>query len=268
MKAAIRHLGRHSRVFGGIVFIQGILLIAFVQGLDFSNDIPETQGLLREIFPGRSGQLISGLTVFGLLLTTGSTASQMAGMYQTIVLLLTSLALIWTLRQTHAKVKVRIRDAFYKGMYPLVPFLLVLMVIALQLIPFAIGNALFNIAVQGGIAVTDIEKLLWGIFFALTAVLSLYMLASSVFALYIVTLPDMSPMQALRSARNLVRYRRWEVMRKLLILPVLMVLIGMLLLLPIIMFIPSAAVGVFFILSLAALPVTHAYLYGLYRELL
>ncbi len=52
--------------------------------------------------------------------------------------------------------------------------------------------------------------------FFLLAMLTLIYVKSSLFALYIVTLPDMTPMKALRSARELARYRRWTVLRKIL----------------------------------------------------
>ena len=45
----------------------------------------------------------------------------------------------------------RVRDAYYRGMFPLVPFVLVLALIGLQLLPLVIGATLYNIAVTNGI---------------------------------------------------------------------------------------------------------------------
>ena len=58
---------------------------------------------------------------------------------------------------------------------------------------------------QRKIAIGALEKAIWWIFLGLTGLLSAYMISSSVFALFISTLPNMTPMKALRSARNLVR---------------------------------------------------------------
>ena len=89
-------------------------------------------------------------------------------------------------------------------MYPLIPFILVLLVCCLQLLPLIIGSSLYSLVVSNGIAVQPIEKFVWALLFASLALLSLYMITSSLFALYISTLPDMTPMKALRSARELV----------------------------------------------------------------
>src|SRR5690606_28518012 len=118
---------------------------------------------------------------------------------QMLLLLIASLAIIWALRKTHGDVKVRARDAFYQGMYPLIPFILVLLVIGLQLLPLLLGSSLYSLVTTNGIAVHAIEQTAWLLLFGGLSLLSLYMLSSSLFALYIVTLPNMTPMKALRS---------------------------------------------------------------------
>ena len=60
------------------------------------------------------------------------------------------------------------------------------------------------------------------------------------FALYIVTLPDMTPMKALRSARELVRYRRWTVLRKVLFLPLMLLVVAAIIMVPIIILADAA----------------------------
>jgi hypothetical protein len=94
------------------------------------------------------------------------------------------------------------------------------------------------------------------------------MVSSSIFALYIVTLPDVTPMQALRSARELVRYRRWSIARKVLFLPVSLLVIAAVIMVPVILLVTPASEWVFFILSMLSIAVIHSYMYSLYRELL
>jgi hypothetical protein len=94
------------------------------------------------------------------------------------------------------------------------------------------------------------------------------MLSSSLFALYIVTLPDMTPLTALRSARQLVRYRRWTVLRKIFWLPVALLILAAVIMVPIIIWLTAIAQWVFFLLTMFSLVATHAYMYNLYRELL
>jgi hypothetical protein len=267
---SLLHLRRNWKLFGGIVLIYLLLTIVLVKGFGVSgSNIPELKSTLQQLFTGATGQLTTGFTLFGLLLgTTGSVSGDVAGAYQSILLVITSLVLIWALRQTMSGTRVKVKEAFYKGLYPLVPFLLVLLVIGLQFIPLLIGNFLYATVFGNGLAVTAPEKIVWVIIFVLLAVLTLYMVSSSVFALYIVTLPDVTPMQALRSARELVRYRRWSIARKVLFLPLSLLVIAAVIMIPVILVITPASEWIFFMLSMLSLAVIHSYMYSLYRELL
>ena len=94
------------------------------------------------------------------------------------------------------------------------------------------------------------------------------MICSSLFALYIVTLPNVTPMKALRSARQLVLHRRFLVLRKILFMPLALLVLGAIIMIPLIIFLTFAAEWIFFLLSMFVLTVVHAYMYTLYRELL
>ena len=109
---------------------------------------------------------------------------------------------------------------------------------------------------------------MWGLLLLLLVIWSFYMITSSIFAIYIATLPDVRPMQALRSARGLVRHRRWLVMRKVLFMPLALLIIGIVVMLPVIFLLPVLAELIFFLLSMSALVLAHAYMYIFYRELI
>ncbi|MEO7364529.1 MAG: hypothetical protein ABIV43_03420 [Candidatus Saccharimonadales bacterium] len=261
-------LWRHKRLFVGITLIYAVFNLIFVQGLSGSTDLTSLKASLQEVFGGGSA-ISASLTIFAVLLTSSSSGqADTTGGYQLFLILIVSLAVIWALRETLAGVRVRVRDAYYRGMYPLVPFILVLAVIGLQTIPLAVGGSLYSIVVSNGIAVYAAEKFLWALLFGLCALLSIYMISSSVFALYIVTLPDMTPMRALRTARELVRHRRWTVLRKVLVLPFLLLVMAAAIMLPVILLVTPAAQWVFYLLTMFATVVVHVYLYSLYRELL
>jgi hypothetical protein len=258
-----------KKLFLGIVVIYGLLTLVLVQGLGNTSDIQSLKDSFSGAASGQLGHLVSGLAIFSFLVaSSGNSANTSSSPYQTILVLFISLVVIWALRQTMAGAVVRVRDAFYRGTYPLMVFLLVLLVVCLQLLPLYIGAQLYSFVVTGGIAVLLIEKVLWGMLFFLLALLSLYMLASSLFALYISTLPDMTPMKALRSARELVRYRRWTVLRKLLYLAFILLLVAFIIMLPFILLLTAVAAWVFFILSMVGIVLVHAYMYTLYRDLL
>jgi hypothetical protein len=266
---SLKLLVNNWKLFGGIVLVYIILDVLLVKGLHSTSGIPQLKESLSSLLTGVTAQVTTGFSAFSLLLgSAGNAPTPISGAYQSMLLVLTSLVLIWALRQVTAKEKASARDAFYKGTYPLVQFLVVLLVIFLQLVPLAIGNFLYKIVFSQGIAVTSPEKVLWAVLLFLLAILSLYMASSSIFALYIVTLPDMRPMQALRSARELVRYRRWAVMRKVIFLPFILLVLSAVITIPFILFVTVAAEWIFFVLTMIALPVIHSYMYSLYRELL
>ena len=268
-KMSFKTVWQNKKLFLTISLIYGILSLILVQGIAGASDTTTLKDSLDEIFKGQFGSVASSLSVFAIMLgSAGNSSSQPAGAYQLFLGLITSLALIWALRQTLAGKKVKAKDSFYKGIYPLIPFILVLIVVALQLIPFIIGSTLYNLVITNGIAIHLIEKIIWGLLFLALATLSFYMLTSSVFGLYIVTLPDMTPMKALRSARDLVKNRRLLIFRKIIGLPVVMLFAAAVVMVPIIMFITPLASWVFFALTMLSLLAIHAYMYTLYRELL
>lgn len=260
---------QHWKIFGGITLVYLLLTLLLVSGFGSRLDVPELKTELQNIFTGSTADLTTGLTLFGLLLgTTNAAASEGGAAYQSMIIIMISLAVIWTLRQVMASQPASVRDAFYKGMYPLVPFVLILLIMGLQLIPFFIGTVMYTAAGSAGVASTLLEQVIWGTLLFLLTLVSLYMLTSSVLALYIVTLPNMRPLAALRSARGLVRHRRWTVMRKILFLPVILLVIGAVITVPLVLFAAPIAHWVFLVLTMSALVVSHAYIYSLYRELL
>lgn len=235
---SLKKLWQNKRLFGGMLLVYALLSLLFVKTYNESAQPDET-------------------------------ALAVARTYQIILFILMSLAVIWGLRKTSSsKQQLRLRDSFYKSTHPLVSFILVLLVICLQLIPILIANFLYAQIFNSGIAATPIEQGLWALLFACMVTLSLYMVSSSIFSLYIVTLPDVSPMQALRSARDLVKFRRWAIVRKLVFLIMSGLILSAVILIPMIIFVPVIAEWLSFALSLVALFVVHSYLYNLYRELL
>jgi hypothetical protein len=127
---------------------------------------------------------------------------------------------------------------------------------------------LYGTIIGANIAATGVEQALWALLALVLSMVSLYMITSSIFALYIVTLPDMSPMHALRSARQLVANRRWTIMRKLLFLPVVLFVLAAVIVLPVILFATPVVPLVFYTLSMLLLPMLHGYMYTLYRSLI
>ncbi len=255
-------LWRHKKLFAGIVLIYAVASLILVQGNN-SIDIQSLKNNLSSTFKEQGSEVATSLSIVGYLLSSSAGSA-----YQIVLLIIVSLACIWALRQVTADHKVRARDAYYRGMSPLVPFVLVLAVAVVQLIPLALGATAYNIITTYGVVSGPVEITIWIAAAIFLTVWSVYMVLPTLISLYLVTLPDMTPRQALRSARRLARFRRWDIIRKLLLLIVVLLLILSLLMVPIIMFVASLAGWIFFVLSLFLILFIHAYIYSLYRELL
>ena len=273
LRGALGVLRKNWVPFVGIMIIYGILNLLLVQSFNATNggnSLDQTRTNLNSINGSSStwGNLLSSAMLFAYMASSsGNVGSSTAGAYQMMLTVVASLALIWVLREVYAGKKVRIRDGFYWGMYPLVQFMLVIAVVLIQLIPVVVGGYIYNMVTQG-IAATGVEMILWLIFLAFLALISLYMLTASLFAIYIVCLPDMTPMVALKSSLELVRYRRWTVMRKILFLPVFLFVAAGIVIIPLIFIAPVVAGVTFLFTSMFGLPIIHSYMYRLYRELL
>jgi hypothetical protein len=266
---SLKVLSKFWKFFLLIMIIYGILDLILVRNLANGSSLSQLKSVLDPFSKTNTSQVSNGLTLFLYLLgNSNNSNSSNAGVYQTILLIIVSLAIIWGLRQAYNGIHARLRDAFYKGMYPLIMFFLILIVIGLQFLPLILGATLYNLVINNGIAVYTVEKWLWGLLFFIMALATIYMICSSIFALYIVTLPDMTPMKALRSARELVVHRRWEVLRKIIFLPIALIIIATIIMIPLLLAATPVAVWVFFVMTIAALVVIHSYVYALYRELL
>ncbi len=253
------------QLFTGIVLIFGVMQLVFVQGFGNTGDIATVKSTVASALgTADTGAFSTGLASFGYLLGKASAGSA----YQALSVLITSLALIWAIRQVYAAERPRIRDGFYQGMAPLVPFVLVLLTIAVQVLPAVIITYLFSYASTSGVVSHGVEYLLWIVLISSSYLLTFYMICSSVFALYIVTLPGMTPLKALRGARELVRFRRWMVMRRIAFLPIALGGLAGLVIVPLIMFVPTVAGYIFILVSLFGIAVIHSYMYRLYKELL
>lgn len=249
-------LWNQRKTFVWISVVYAALSIVFVQGF--------ASGTLS----GNAGNLRNGVGAFVSAIGSASAASNStASAYQSFIVIIFSLAIIWTLRQAMANQVTSAIGALYNGMHPLVQFILILLTIGLQFLPSVIGGLLYSTVVSGGIAVNLYEQFFWLVIFIILTGLSLYMATSSIIALYIVTLPDITPIIALRKAKELVAGRRFFVLRKILFLPIVLAVVLAVIVLPLSLILPVVARVIMFLSTLFMLPVVHAYLYTLYREL-
>ncbi|MEX1995409.1 MAG: hypothetical protein WD887_01365 [Candidatus Saccharimonadales bacterium] len=253
----------------------GILLIYLTLNFIFSGGIGKDYSLVAEIkgyiqdSPTHLSALGSALAGFGLLASgsDGSGTSASTG-FTSILLVIVSLTTIWALRHLIAGQEVSVKESYYQAMKPLVPFLLIILVIFLQLLPMSIGAALLNTVLRGTVTDSQIITIVFSFLFVALSVWTVYMLTSSILALYIVTLPDRHPRQALRSAKKVVASRRWPVLFRLAALPVFILVSMAVVIVPLIFWAAPLVLPAYFALSGVALLFTHTYLYNFYRSLI
>ena len=268
-KRAVQILRSNWRMFGTLIAIYALASLILVRGFNASFNVPEVKTALGSIVGGKLAVVTVTASVYGVILgTLGTVGTATGATYQSILLVVMTLATIWSLRTVMNGEQAPIREAFYRGMYPLMVFLTVIVIIGVQLLPIIVGAWLYNVLIGGGILISGFEKACGLILFLLLAVLSLYMITSSLFALFISTIPNMSPLTALRSARQLVAHRRLTVLSRVLALVFILPLAAGVVMVPFILFVPLIAEWVFFVISHVGSIFIVTYLYLLYKELL
>jgi hypothetical protein len=200
--------------------------------------------------------------------SSGTSGSATGSSLQGMLFIIVSLVIIWALRHLLSGQHVKIKTAYYNSTLPLIPFLLVVLVILVQLLPVTVGAGVLSVVSNSIFTSSGVATAAAIIAFILLAIWSLYMICASVFAAYIVTLPDMMPRQALKSARDLVRYRRLLVIRRLLFMPVFIFVVLGIVMTPLILWLSFIVPAVFLCLTALAVLFAHTYLYSLYRGLL
>ena len=249
--------------------IYGVLYLVFVRGFSAPVDTDEIREAFESIGAEEVSSLATNFTVFGLIVqSTTNAGGDIAALYQLFLVMVSSLAFIWLFRQQQAGNAITMKDAFYKGMYPFIPFTLLVVLAGLQTIPATIGNFLFRTVTESGLAINTAEQTVWLLLMLLLFLLSLYLITSTIIALFIVTLPEMTPMLALKKAKELVTFRRFSVIRKVTALIAFVVFAYVILVFPVIFISSIAAQLVFFMLTLLMVPFAVGYLFVLYRELL
>lgn len=267
-RKAVKLMLANSRPLMWFLLVYGLLSVIFVSGVVSPINIAEIKAKLSEQ-TGGDVNFSGNVTILGLLLSSSLRASgEVSALYQMIFFVSSMLALIWLYRQQQAGNRVSMRDAYYRGMYPIVPFLIICLVIGLQIIPAGMGNYLYGAVTRGGLAITFMEQLFWFLFFAMTILLSLYFVSMTIVALFVVTLPEMTPTAAIKEARSMVAHRRFSVLAKVVALIILMALIYVAIVFPAIFISATLAQILFFFLTILAVPFAVAYLFVLYRELL
>lgn len=265
LKDTLRFFWQNKRIFIGLLIIHAIFFVIFVRSVP-SFSLTE----FRDLFTEATGSETSGIeltlaqlgALIGMPRSSGNTGIGI------LITLLMSLMVVWATREILNKQKIKIRDAVYRGTNSIIPVVLILLVISLQMIPFAVAGFLYATARSGGVFISGAEDLAFFVAVVLIGLLTAYWITGSLIGLYIAALPGVYPIRALRMAKKLVMYRRLAVFRRIFILPILIAVVYFAVILIAIRLIPNQAFWVSDIFSIIMLPIVNIYMYKLYRALL
>ncbi|MCA9301094.1 hypothetical protein H6801_00850 [Candidatus Nomurabacteria bacterium] len=265
LQLSLIFLWKNKRLFVGIIVIHIFVYAIFIRTpymADAKSIVATVQAVLGQ---DNSRTFRGSLATMGAVLSSSGPSNAIA---ISIATLLMSLVYIWTIRHRFAGEVVRVRDAYYQSMTSLLSFVVVLFVISIQLFPLGIASFVYTTARGNNLFISGFEDLAFFTITILIGLLSLYWVSSSVIALYAATLPGVYPIQALAIARNLTKYQRFAVFKRLLALPVVLGLVYMIILMLIIRFTSGYIVYFTEGYHIVILPLIHVYLYKLYRSLI
>lgn len=177
--------------------------------------------------------LLLGSGMIGSLSTAPSDTERAVALVAGLLMWLTT---VWLLRAFMAGKKPRLRDGLYNAGSPIVGTFLVFLVLLVQLLPLAIAFMAFAAASSTGLIDQGVESMVFWAVEILLIILSLYWLASTFFAMVIVTLPGMYPMQALKTAGDLVIGRRLRIFLRFIWVFALTFVLWVVIMVPLILF--------------------------------
>lgn len=278
---AVKMIAVHKWTFFGLALLYA-LIVFILSGLmdqDLYKQIKATaestaeEGFVSGTFATMS--LFGGVVYSHWATQPRDGVQQIVGLFALVMVWLTT---VWLVRAFAAGKTPRIRDGMYQAGAPIVAFIVLCFIALCQLLPAALGVVLYTALQSADILSNTPMLIIAAAISGLLGVLSLYWLTSTVFAMIIVTLPGIYPMQAIRMAGDIVIGRRIRVLLRLSWLVLMMALFWAVLLIPIIMFdgwlssvvdsaadIPLIPVSVLLIASCSAV-FAAVYIYLFYRK--
>lgn len=267
LRRSIGIIGRYWKAILLNTVVYGVLYFVFVRVLTAVN-IEELQNSVRLVFGDGQDSFTTQVLTVGTLFGESTNFNSQTGLLFGIVTIVSALAMIWVLRHIWGEKRVSVREAFYQGMYPLIPFTLVLLFMIIQLIPFSLSAFIFQTAFNNGLTVTLIEKIFFVSVFATGTIISAYFLIGSIIGLYAVTVPGVTPSQARKTAKRVLKGRRFLVLKQVILFMILTGFLATAPMLLVVWLVPNIAIIAAAVMIVLGLPWFNLYFYGLYRDLL
>lgn len=179
----------------------------------------------------------AGMLLLSTILTGGldGGGDEVQTIFMILLFLVMWLVTIYLLRHYFVGKKLKLRDALYNALGPLISTICIFALIFVQAIPAMLVAITYSAAVATGFLSTPFYALIYFIFAAAMILLTVYLLSSSLIALIAVTTPGMYPMTALRLASDLMAGRRIRLILRAIYLLIVVVMVFIVVMLPIIL---------------------------------
>lgn len=238
---SFRLIFKNWKIFVPLLIVMVVASILFV-GLMSEDTYAEIQTVIDKTAAENGANIgtfaKSGLLLISTVFTGGLSANTTAGawVFVALIFLIIFLVTIFILRHKMAGNKVGLRDALYNSMTPLLSSFVVLVVAVIQTIPIMLLIIAYSAAIETHFLDTPFYAFLFLAFAVLMILLSGYLLSSSIMALVAVSAPGLYPLDALKTASELMAGRRIRFILRMVALIITLVVMWALIMMPLIMF--------------------------------
>lgn len=261
-------LKKQWRVITPITIFYAILYLLIVR-VNINFDQQTSVDAAQAIFKATGTPILTRISsLAGVVSSYRPSGSEQANILSSVLVVLFSLIYIWAIRALSMGKKIRARDALYSGTSNLFPFMFMIVIFALQLLPLTLATVAYNIGDNGLVFIYWYERTAALISLGLIALLTLYFSSNSLMALYACTIQGVYPIPVMRSTRNLVRFQRFRILVNLISGIALMLFLYLCLLLLVVTYIPKFTPWMLDLFNVLSLPIIHTYLYKMYRSML
>jgi len=250
----------------GVIFVYALVYAVTVIGLNFVipsfNDSTNSTGVLA------SEQNVDSLTKAVDSISNSLTfisGDQSSTLVQFILFLVASLAFMWVLRKIRKLQKVKISEAYYQGTAQFIAMFLLIIWFVLFLIPVSIGTTILSVGLSA--STTALEISIISIISVLLFALTVWLYARYWPSFYIISLPGMRPINALKNASSLTKKYRLNITIQVFGFVMITLFLVILAILPLAFILPVVVPYWVYTLMFIIFATTHTFLFSIYRSL-
>ncbi len=233
---------KHYRLFLPLLILAVVLNIALV-GIMSEATYMQFQDVINQagakVAGGEAGTIAKAGLILASTITTGGLSGRSTDavmVFGAIVFLILWLTTIFILRHKMAEHDIKLRDALYNAMTPLVSSFVVFIIAVVECAPVFLLIIAYSAAVQTDFLAMPFYALLFLGFAILMILISGYLLSSTLMALVAVSAPGLYPIQAMRATFELMRGRRISFIARLIALIVTVGVVWGIVMVPLILF--------------------------------